>query len=669
MRDEMVSREADNGRHGGRRPEVQFPPEVRERFRSLIDRAVRGDDRDAALHGATSCLAEATGADWASALVPVGPSVLRVVASSEQNTVGDLIISLDRYPELQRVLTHGTSVLVADVEADPILEPVIAQLRHAAIRSIAAVPVNLGEVTGILRLTSCSRSFGAQDLALLHEAALVAEETIAARALAPESPDQWRDLALHLADAILDVALDGRIVAVHGSGVGRLIPDEPALVGRSLMTVLPQLARDGGETSLLDLLLGDAPPRDAPFLARFEGRAPVPIRMAAERRDGFVPGLRLAFRRWEPAFDSPDELLQHLPLAVIGVHRSSGGTAFVNTAAQRLIGASAADLAGRPVSDILRGSDDDATLLRRDERPLPVRVVRRPDPAVDLGLDMLVVLDASALSAAHQREEMMRSRLRRQRDELEQLYHRMSDFDALRTKFLSAAAHELKTPLTVIQTYVEALRSDLSRGLDAEQLGFLDICHESVLRLRRLVADLVDLAALETGQIQLNIGRTPMAPAAASVTREMTAIASRSGVHLSNELASDVADARADGHRVEQVLRNLIDNAIKYTPAGGTVVIRGCAEEDSVRLEVVDSGIGIPEDHLEAIFDEFVQIKPSQEDRRRGAGLGLSICRRIVRSMGGRIAVISTVGMGSTFTVQLPRFPDDAPVSHDSGVS
>lgn len=254
----------------------------------------------------------------------------------------------------------------------------------------------------------------------------------------------------------------------------------------------------------------------------------------------------------------------------------------------------------------------------------------------------------------------MRSRLEQQRDELDHLYQQMDDFDSLRTKFLSASAHELKTPLTVIQTYLEALRTDLTDGLTEEQAGFVDVCYESTLRLRRLVADLVDLAALETGKIQLDIGRVEVTTTVDAVLREFDALARREDVALSAELPDTVPAMRADGHRVEQVLRNLVDNALKYTPAGGWVSVRAAAQEHSVRLEVADSGIGIPEDQLDQVFEEFVQVQPTREARRRGAGLGLSICRRIVRSMGGRIAVRSTAGEGSQFIVHLPRWPEES---------
>jgi two-component system phosphate regulon sensor histidine kinase PhoR len=107
------------------------------------------------------------------------------------------------------------------------------------------------------------------------------------------------------------------------------------------------------------------------------------------------------------------------------------------------------------------------------------------------------------------------------------------------------------------------------------------------------------------------------------------------------------------------VLRNLVDNAIKYTPVGGRVEMGGQAEQDSVLLRVKDTGIGIPEDQLPSIFDEFVQAHRNSANRRHGSGLGLTICRRIVRALGGRISVESTEGRGTAFAVHLPQWPQE----------
>jgi len=242
----------------------------------------------------------------------------------------------------------------------------------------------------------------------------------------------------------------------------------------------------------------------------------------------------------------------------------------------------------------------------------------------------------------------------RQAEEIAFLRRALEQATVARSSFLSASAHELKTPVAVIQSYLETLLSDLADGLSPEQLSFLRITHEAVLRLRRLVIDLVDLAALESGSIHLEIGPVDVGRVMAAVLADMLPIARRAGVQLEIGPASALPRVRGDRERVEQVLRNLVDNAIKYTPTGGQVLVHGEARDDAVSLTVEDTGAGIPSDQLDSVFDEFVRLHGSSTFGTRGSGLGLPICRRIVNALGGHISVESREGRGSVFMVHLP---------------
>jgi signal transduction histidine kinase len=143
-----------------------------------------------------------------------------------------------------------------------------------------------------------------------------------------------------------------------------------------------------------------------------------------------------------------------------------------------------------------------------------------------------------------------------------------------------------------------------------------------------------------------------------SVLDEMHPLALSSGVRLLDATAAEsVPPVRADADRTRQVVRNLVDNAIRFTPDGGTVTLSVRVQEDSVHLEVADTGIGIPENQLDTIFDEFVQGPRPVPGRSRGSGLGLAICRRITSAMGGRIRAESTMGSGTSMVVTLPRWP------------
>lgn len=243
----------------------------------------------------------------------------------------------------------------------------------------------------------------------------------------------------------------------------------------------------------------------------------------------------------------------------------------------------------------------------------------------------------------------------RHEEEIERLRQELERATAARSSFLLASAHELKTPVAVIQSYLETLLTDLDDGLSPEQLSFLRITYEGVLRLRRLVVDLVDLAALESGSIHLEIGAVDLGRVMAEVQAEMLPIARRAGVQLEIiGTATPLPPVRGDRERVVQVLRNLVDNAIKYTPAGGQVLVHGETREEGISLTVEDTGAGIPKDKLDSVFDEFVRLRPTSARETRGSGLGLPICRRIVGALGGTISVESREGQGSVFMVYLP---------------
>ena len=241
-------------------------------------------------------------------------------------------------------------------------------------------------------------------------------------------------------------------------------------------------------------------------------------------------------------------------------------------------------------------------------------------------------------------------------DRLAEMQHRIEHLAARRTLFFSSSAHELKTPLTVLQVYLETLLNELAPGLSDEQVSFLEICHESVLRLRRLVLDMVDLAALETGRVRLQIERVETAPALAMVIDEMRPLAERAEIELHLETLSP-APARADEGRVQQIVRNLIDNSLKNTPSGGSVTVRTDLDGDSIRITVSDTGIGIPADRVDEVFDEFIRLQ--SDHPKDGSGLGLAVCRRLVDAMGGRISVRSERDKGSVFTVLIPAWPTD----------
>ncbi len=251
--------------------------------------------------------------------------------------------------------------------------------------------------------------------------------------------------------------------------------------------------------------------------------------------------------------------------------------------------------------------------------------------------------------------------LRSQRDEIarareieRQQLARLKELDLIKLNFLNAASHELRTPLSSIKGYAEFLEDDLGGSLTEAQRSYVTEIQDGAERLRRIVDDMLDFGRLEAGTFSISCQESDVRPLLESAVRSLLPQAKEAEVTLSCKLPAAPVACTIDPKRVEQVLLNLLGNAIKFTRPGGTVTVRVAAKRDQVRVEVRDTGIGIAPDHLARIFEKFFQADPSMTRERGGAGLGLAISKAIVEKHGGKIGVRSTVEQGSTFWFTLP---------------
>jgi signal transduction histidine kinase len=226
-----------------------------------------------------------------------------------------------------------------------------------------------------------------------------------------------------------------------------------------------------------------------------------------------------------------------------------------------------------------------------------------------------------------------------------------------RSRFVSDAAHELKTPLAILRSYLETLNDDLADGLSGEQREFLRAAIHGARRLQRLIEELLDLAALEGGHLAISLGPVAARQVIAAAVDELGPVAAQGGVVLSTRSVDDL-QVRSDPERLGQVVRNLVENGLKYTRRGGEVTVDLTRQGERGVLSVHDNGVGIAPEALPRIFDEFVRGPNSQA--AEGAGLGLAIVRRLVLAMGGRVWVDSSPGRGSRFFVELPLWSGDA---------
>jgi PAS domain S-box-containing protein len=227
---------------------------------------------------------------------------------------------------------------------------------------------------------------------------------------------------------------------------------------------------------------------------------------------------------------------------------------------------------------------------------------------------------------------------------------RLRRVDDLRNDLVSTVAHELRTPLTSLRMAVHLCLEQAAGPLTEKQADLLHAAREECERLQTMVDELLDLARIQSGRIELR--RARIAPAAlidaALDAHRGPAVERR--IHLAGEVLPGLPGVLADRERLQVVLSNLLVNAIRHTPEGGQIVLRARAEGTQVRFEVADSGPGIPLDAQAAIFDKFVRVPATPG----GTGLGLSIARDVVEAHGGRIGVDSTPGHGATFWFTVP---------------
>ncbi len=224
--------------------------------------------------------------------------------------------------------------------------------------------------------------------------------------------------------------------------------------------------------------------------------------------------------------------------------------------------------------------------------------------------------------------------------------------EAVRRDFVANVSHELKTPLTSISGYAETLLAE--RPDEATERRFLETIVANSHRMQRLVDDLLDLSRIESGRWQPALTAIDLEEMAAEVWSDFSARAAERGVAFRVEVGPGAATLLADAEGVRLVLRNLFDNALRYTRAGGSITFRGVADEEGIAVQVEDTGTGIPQEHLTRIFERFYRVDPSRSRAEGGTGLGLAIVRHTVEAHGGRVGAESQLGRGTTISAWFP---------------
>ncbi|NLS77000.1 MAG: GAF domain-containing protein [Chloroflexi bacterium] len=229
------------------------------------------------------------------------------------------------------------------------------------------------------------------------------------------------------------------------------------------------------------------------------------------------------------------------------------------------------------------------------------------------------------------------------------------ELERMKSNFLSVVSHELRTPLHSIKGFVDIILMGKTGEVTDLQRDFLTTVKQQTGQLQTLIGDLLEFSRLESGQVRLRIAAASLTMIALRVTEKLEPLANDGQLRLANRVPDKLV-VEGDEMRLEQVLTNLVDNAIKFTPVGGTVAIEGHDLGDEVKVVVRDTGIGIPEPEREKIFDRFYQVDSGSTRSYKGTGLGLTICKHIVEHHHGRIWVeANDEGQGSMFIFVLPK--------------
>ena len=312
--------------------------------------------------------------------------------------------------------------------------------------------------------------------------------------------------------------------------------------------------------------------------------------------------------------------------------------------------------------------------IQRIDSDIPV-IMLTGQGGVEVAVEVMHAGIADYLPKANIRPESLRrsmtnamekSRLRRDLDKYRRdLERTIGDLRARNEEiqgFYHVLSHELKTPLTSAREFISIVLDELAGPVTPDQADYLRTAKKNCDQLRRFLDDILDVTRLETGKLALHPEPHDVTPIIKSVVASLASKANEKGISLSAETAASLPPAMLDEERVVQVLTNLITNALKFTDHGGKVVVRAEVDarpEKMLRVAVVDDGCGIEQARLSRIFDRLYQVREEDFAIQGGLGLGLCICKEIVRYHGGDLGVESEPGKGSTFTFTLP-LPSEA---------
>lgn len=230
----------------------------------------------------------------------------------------------------------------------------------------------------------------------------------------------------------------------------------------------------------------------------------------------------------------------------------------------------------------------------------------------------------------------------------------LTELNAQKNRLLGMAAHDLRNPLGNIYSYAEFLEDDAKNVLNADQREFVATIKERSKFMLDLVTDLLDIASIESGQLNLRVETVDLGRLVERSVAMHRSLSAKKQIAIGCESDRDMPLVRADAGKLEQVIDNLLDNAVKFSPRGSRIEVRTLLSDHAITVSVQDFGQGIPESELPKLFEAFGTTSVTGTEGEESTGLGLCIARRIVEGHGGRVGVVSKPGVGSTFSFTIP---------------
>jgi signal transduction histidine kinase len=270
-------------------------------------------------------------------------------------------------------------------------------------------------------------------------------------------------------------------------------------------------------------------------------------------------------------------------------------------------------------------------------------------------LDQVITEQILQLQSALQKANLeLEDRVRERTTELENALNRLSELNQLKSNFIANISHELRTPLTHIKGYIELLIGCDLGPITKDQTDALRVMRISEERLERLIEDLIQFSLVARGELDLNVVQASLQDIMDEAVSGMAQKLNKAKRTFNTKIPQVLPNVKADHHKIVWVLTQLMDNAVKFTPEGGQIVLFVDVGEKHATLSVIDSGIGIDPDRYDEIFEPFHQLDSSATRRYGGTGLGLAMAKQIVEAHGSSIKVKSTLGVGSSFVFSLP---------------